>query len=342
MLGIIASLPTHITLSPSYGASSGMNFMTHIKVPHGEAGMQTVGLELSLPQGIASARPEVPPGWTVNVTTYELSPQDQYVTHGETVTTVPDKITWTATTHTDGISDNNLLYIGLQLKLLCSFNDPVQTDGSGSQSIWQGQHTLWFKIKQHLLSQSESKTIDWSAALQDRADGSSPPWNPPSDSNLKPCPYLFIHAGDTCEWNNSSGGMFWMGFYTPPTPNRKPVLHEQHVIDLMTGLSINEEEMVRETTKDVLDIEKDVLDIENDNALLHQEMHDVEHEIDELRREWRATTRIAYVAIVLSSVTIALAFTLQFCKVLKIGSQSKNPTNQQAPQIAQVVVDDAL
>ena len=333
MLCIIASLPIHITLSPSYGASSGMDFMTHIKVPHGEAGMHTVGLQLSLPQGIASVRPQVPSGWTVNVTTYELSPQDQYVTHGETVTTAPDKITWTAKTHTDGISENSLLYIGLQLKLLCSFNDPVQTDSSGSQSIWQGQHTLWFKIKQHLLSSQESKTIDWSTALRDRADGSSPPWNPPSDSNLKPCPYLFIHAGDTCEWNNSSGGMYWMNFYTPPTPNRKPVLHEQHVIDLVTGLSINEEQIIRE-----------VLDMKNDNALIHQEMHEVEHEVNELRREWRATTRIAYVAIVLSSVTIALAFTLQFCKllVLKIGSQSKNPTNQQAPQIAQVVVEDTL
>lgn len=337
MLGIVSNLLTHITLSPSYGASSGMYFMTHIKVAHGQTGMRTVGLELSLPQGVASARPEVPSGWTVNVTTYELSLQDQNVSHGET--TAPDKITWTATAHTDGISDNNLLYIGLQLKLLCSFNDPVQTDGSGSQSIWQGQHTLWFKIKQHLLSESESKTIDWSAALQDRADGTSPPWN---DFNLKPCPYLFIHAGDTCEWNNSSDGMYWMGFYTPPTPNRKPVLHEQHVIDLMTELSIKEEEMV--SVGVLKEITKNVLDVENDNALLHQEMHDVEHEIDELRREWRATARIAYVAIVLSSVTIALAFTLQFCKllVLKIGSQSKTPTNQQAPQIAQVVVDDAL
>ena len=174
MFGIVVSLLTHITLSPNYGASSGMYFMTHIKVPHGQTGMHTVGLELSLPRGIASARPEVPPGWTVNVTTYELSLQDQYVSHGKTVTTAPDKIAWTAGTHTDGISDNNLLYIGLQLKLLCSFDDPVQTDYSGSNSIWQGQHTLWFKIEQHLLSQSESKTIAWSAALQDRTDGSSP------------------------------------------------------------------------------------------------------------------------------------------------------------------------
>ena len=170
---LASSAHAHITMNPNYGADSGGYMMTHIKVPHGHRGLHTTKFVLHVPRGVASARPEVPAGWSVAVAEYDLAEEDRYTSHGNPVTTGPDKITWTADTTEAALDDKHLMNIGLQLKLLCSFNDPVGDDYSGSNSIWQGQHTLWFKIEQHSSAEG-SLVVDpahiyrWSGALKDK------------------------------------------------------------------------------------------------------------------------------------------------------------------------------
>ena len=137
---------------------------------------------------------------------YDL-PEDQwFVSHGNTVKTAPDTIAWTADSFATALDDAHLMNIGLQTKLLCKFNDPVGDDYSGSNSIYQGQYTLWFKVEQHSAVIDDcdadgkncvtSKSSMWTGALKDNEDGSSPGWNPPSESGVKACPFLFIYAGD--------------------------------------------------------------------------------------------------------------------------------------------------
>ena len=239
----------HISMVPNYGAASGGYFMTSIKIPHGHGDMHTSKIVLHVPRGIASARPESPHGWSVNITTYDLAPEDRYVSHGTAVTTAPDKIIWTADSLDAALFDDHLGMIGLQLKLLCSFNDPVADDYSGSNSIWQGQHALWFKIEQHSSADdalAANHTALWTGALKDNEDGTSPSWNPPYDSGVKACPYLFIYPGTRCSLDHSGeavvGGMNWMGSYLPPAENMGEVLHEQHVIDLATEAALTSHE----------------------------------------------------------------------------------------------------
>ena len=247
---LIASSPmAHISMVPNYGAASGGYFMTHVKIPHGHGDLHTSKMILHVPRGIASVRPEAPHGWSVNITTYDLAPEDRYVSHGTAVTTGPDKVIWTANSLDAALFDDHLGLIALQLKLLCSFNDPVADDYSGSNSIWQGQHALWFKIEQHS-SADEALAIDhtalWTGALKDNDDGTSPGWNPPYDSGVKACPYLFVHPGTSCSLDHSGeavvGGMNWMGAFLPPAENMGEVMHEQHVIDLATEAALTSQE----------------------------------------------------------------------------------------------------
>lgn len=184
------------------------------------------------------------------MSTYELAPEDRYTSHGSLVTTGPDKVTWTADSLDDALHNDHLMNIGLQLKIGCSFRDQVRDDYSGSNSIWQGQHTLWFKIEQHSSADDSLNHADgtslWTGPQKDAADGTSPSWNPPSSSGYKACPYLVIHAGSRCSLDHSgtavTGGMEWMGAYVAPVENMGAVLHEQHVINLATEAALTSQE----------------------------------------------------------------------------------------------------
>jgi len=250
---LVSSPMAHISMNPNYGAASGGYFMATMKIPHGERGMHSTKFVLHVPRGVATVRPEVPMGWRVDMQMYDL-PEDQwFVSHGNTVKTAPDTITWTADSFATALDDAHLMNIGLQTKLLCKFNDPVGDDYSGSNSIYQGQYTLWFKVEQHssVIDDCDadgkncvtSKSSMWTGALKDNEDGSSPGWNPPAESGVKACPFLFIYAGDGARCTDGDGdptqpGMSWMGKQIEPTPNQAEVKHEQHVIELATEAAL--------------------------------------------------------------------------------------------------------
>ena len=250
---LVSSPMAHISMNPNYGAASGGYFMATMKIPHGERGMHSTKFVLHVPRGVATVRPEVPMGWSVDMQMYDL-PEDQwFVSHGNTVKTAPDTITWTADSFATALDDAHLMNIGLQTKLLCKFNDPVGDDYSGSNSIYQGQYTLWWKVEQHSAVIDDcdadgkncvtSKSSMWTGALKDNEDGSSPGWNPPAESGVKACPFLFIYAGDGARCTDGDGdptqpGMSWMGKQVEPTPNQAEVKHEQHVIELATEAAL--------------------------------------------------------------------------------------------------------
>lgn len=249
MLSLLAHLAplAHITMNPNYGGGSGGYFFTQMKVPHGEAGMHTTQLVMDVPRGVSAVRPEAPPAWNVTVISYTLPEEEQYMSHGRPVTTAPDKVIWQATTPEAALYTDHLMMIGLQLKLGCSYRDAVNTDYSGSNSIWQGQRTLWFKVAQHSSHDDTlaiSKSSFWSGALaDDPATDGSPAWNPPEESGLKACPYIFIHAGTRCAIEHSGeakvGGLRWMGSYVPPEANQGEVRHVQHALELANEAALN-------------------------------------------------------------------------------------------------------
>ena len=85
-------------------------------------------------------------------------------------------------------------------------------------------------------------TWPWLVSAPGRA-GSSPGWNPPAESGVKACPFLFIYAGDGARCTDGDGdptqpGMSWMGKQVEPTPNQAEVKHEQHVIELATEAAL--------------------------------------------------------------------------------------------------------
>lgn len=249
---LVASANAHITMNPNYGAASGGYFMSAMKVPHGEHGMHTSRMVVHIPVGVMSVRPEVPAGWNVTVTEYQLAPEDRYTSHGTQVTTGPSTVIFQAETPESALYTDHLMMVNLQMKMGCSFRDQVQADYSGSASTWQGQHTLWFKVDQHSSVTGTleiSATSRWAGALMDTVVGNvstSPGWNPPSSTGLKACPYIFIYAGTRCSLDHSGdavvGGMSWMGAYLPPVANQAAVRSEEHVISLATEAALSAQE----------------------------------------------------------------------------------------------------
>lgn len=288
---LVSSSSAHVSLVPNSGAASGGYFQTSIKIPHGHKNAQGVGIHttkmvLHVPKGILSIKPEPPVGWTVESTTYDLAPEDRYTSHGNLVTTGPATITFTAPSLDEALHNDHLMLIGLQLKIGCSFKDQVRDDYSGSHSIWQGQHTLWFKVDQYSSDGAVTHSDDhspWTGALKDNAEGQSPSWNPPSDSGHKACPYLFIYAGSRCGLDHSgeqvTGGMEWMNAYVAPVENMGEVKHEQHVINLATEAALDAQEALDTkyaadtdllaTKSTVADLKARVAKLEDDNNTLN-------------------------------------------------------------------------
>ena len=202
----VSSAWAHVTLEPNSGFAAGNYFAAAIKVPHGHTGMYTSSLKLYIPNGIKSAVPEIPAGWNCTITTKQLPVNEQYMSHGSLVTTAPDTILWEAETAEDTVSNVHLLMMVVQFSLGCSFND------NKTASMWQGQHTLWFRVEQHSSSLGglhEESTHFWTGTQKDRADGSSPAWSA-TTAPEQPSPYIFFYPSTTC-----AGGISWFGRNIP-------------------------------------------------------------------------------------------------------------------------------
>jgi uncharacterized protein YcnI len=72
LLGTVGSALAHVTLAePKAGAGS--YYVGAFRVGHGCSGSPTTALRIEIPDGIASARPQPKPGWTVEIETAPLA-----------------------------------------------------------------------------------------------------------------------------------------------------------------------------------------------------------------------------------------------------------------------------
>jgi hypothetical protein len=271
MLSLVSASAAHISLAPS-SVGSGARITTTMKIPHGNGQNQyTSQIRVKLPRGLESAAPEdLGSCWMTNYTMYQLPEEDQWEGyHGSKVTHAPDTMVWTVTSPECALHTDHIMSVMLNLKIGCNFEDAVDPDLSpdGTHSVWNGQHTLWFRTEQH------SNTLDqiwkwkdegndlfylkpdevslWTGARAGGETVGEVSWNPPKGSTVmygsaeetvKACPYMMIFAGSKCthlDEDHPAGGMIWMGKYVPEVENMDEVRHEQQVIDLANEAALD-------------------------------------------------------------------------------------------------------
>ena len=104
------SAAAHVTVNPDE-AAAGSWFRATLRVSHGCEGSPTVAVRVKLPDGVFSVKPQVKPGWTIEIKTRKLA-QPAEGPHG-IVTEVVDEITWRGGPLPDAYFDE----FGLSMKL---------------------------------------------------------------------------------------------------------------------------------------------------------------------------------------------------------------------------------
>lgn len=101
----------HVTVQPADAAADSYAQLT-FTVPHGCNGSATKVLRVKLPDGILSAKPQMKPGWQVEIKTRKL---DAAVAgpHGKTVSEVVDEVDWRGGPLPDNLYDTFGLVVRL-------------------------------------------------------------------------------------------------------------------------------------------------------------------------------------------------------------------------------------
>jgi periplasmic copper chaperone A len=106
-----AAASAHVTVQPNE-AAAGSYFRLAFVVPHGCDGKATVALRVKVPDGVTSVKPQMKPGWAVEIKTRKLdAPQPS--PHGKTVGEVVDEVSWRGGPLPDNLYDT----FGLMMKL---------------------------------------------------------------------------------------------------------------------------------------------------------------------------------------------------------------------------------
>lgn len=101
----------HVTVQPAEAAADSYAQLT-FTVPHGCNGSATKALRVKLPDGILSAKPQMKPGWQVEIKTRKL---DAAVAgpHGKSVSEVVDEVDWRGGPLPDNLYDTFGLVVRL-------------------------------------------------------------------------------------------------------------------------------------------------------------------------------------------------------------------------------------
>ncbi|KAB0639308.1 hypothetical protein WT67_12925 [Burkholderia stagnalis] len=89
---LAAGAHAHITAQPNEGAA-GTYFETSLKVPHGCDGSPTVALRVAIPDGVTSVKPQMKPGWSVDIDTQPIDPPLKGE-HGTTISKRVAAVEW--------------------------------------------------------------------------------------------------------------------------------------------------------------------------------------------------------------------------------------------------------
>jgi len=101
----------HVTMLPNE-ATADSYFQTAFTASHGCDGKATVAIRVKVPDGVLAAKPQMKPGWTVEVKTRKLA-TPQPGLHGGTITDVVDEVSWRGGPLPDNLYDT----FGLTMKL---------------------------------------------------------------------------------------------------------------------------------------------------------------------------------------------------------------------------------
>jgi len=112
-VAVVAAGPAsaHVTLQPTE-AVAGTYLQAMLSVPHGCDGASTVAIRVKLPDGVLSVKPQMKPGWTVEIKTRKLEGELPKL-HGKTITETVDEVAWRGGPLPDNLYDS----FGLIMKL---------------------------------------------------------------------------------------------------------------------------------------------------------------------------------------------------------------------------------
>ncbi|MCO5131121.1 MAG: YcnI family protein [Xanthobacteraceae bacterium] len=111
MAGWVAPAAAHVTLQPADAAADSYALLT-FTVPHGCEGNATKALRVKLPDGILSAKPQMKPGWKVEIKTRKLDAPARGP-HGKSVAEVVDEVEWRGGPLPDNLYDTFGLIVRL-------------------------------------------------------------------------------------------------------------------------------------------------------------------------------------------------------------------------------------
>jgi uncharacterized protein YcnI len=108
----LVALPAlaHVTVSPAEAAPDGFATLT-FQVPHGCDGSATTSLSVQIPAGVVSVKPQVKPGWTIEIEEGTLPEPVDYF--GETLTEGVLSVTWTGGPLDDAYMDTFAMSVKL-------------------------------------------------------------------------------------------------------------------------------------------------------------------------------------------------------------------------------------
>jgi uncharacterized protein YcnI len=88
----VAVASAHVTASPNE-AAAGSYFQTAFSVPHGCNGSPTVAVRIKIPEGVTSVKPQMKPGWQIEIKQRKLDrPID--AGHGHQISETVDEVAW--------------------------------------------------------------------------------------------------------------------------------------------------------------------------------------------------------------------------------------------------------
>jgi uncharacterized protein YcnI len=111
VLCAVAPAAAHVTVNPNE-ATAGSYFQAAFNVSHGCDGSSTVAVRIKVPEGVMSVKPQMKPGWTVEIKTRKLDAAQPGL-HGKTISEVVDEVSWRGGPLPDNLYDT----FGLLMKL---------------------------------------------------------------------------------------------------------------------------------------------------------------------------------------------------------------------------------
>jgi uncharacterized protein YcnI len=111
LICLTASASAHVTTRPDE-ATAGAYFQTAFNVGHGCDGSATVAVRVKIPEGVLSVKPQMKPGWTVEIKKRTLT-APQPGLHGKTITDTVDEVSWRGGPLPDSLYDT----FGMNMKL---------------------------------------------------------------------------------------------------------------------------------------------------------------------------------------------------------------------------------